>query len=79
MAVFKMMHPPNVANLVMIFHWKKCKIQFYSLEVQCDHWFGERVAEWLRRLTRKPKVRTAVGSNRVANWPTGRPDSKNLA
>ena len=22
----------------------------------------ERVAEWLRRLTRKPKVRTAVGS-----------------
>ena len=23
----------------------------------------ERVAEWLRRLTRKPKVRTAVGSN----------------
>ena len=22
-----------------------------------------RVAEWLRRLTRKPKVRTAVGSN----------------
>ena len=25
--------------------------------------FSERVAEWLRRLTRKPKVRTAVGSN----------------
>ena len=25
--------------------------------------FKERVAEWLRRLTRKPKVRTAVGSN----------------
>ena len=24
---------------------------------------GERVAEWLRRLTRKPKVRTAVSSN----------------
>ena len=24
---------------------------------------AERVAEWLRRLTRKPKVRTAVGSN----------------
>ena len=23
----------------------------------------ERAAEWLRRLTRKPKVRTAVGSN----------------
>ena len=23
----------------------------------------EHVAEWLRRLTRKPKVRTAVGSN----------------
>ena len=25
--------------------------------------FSERVAEWLRRLTHKPKVRTAVGSN----------------
>ena len=25
--------------------------------------FLERVAQWLRRLTRKPKVRTAVGSN----------------
>ena len=25
--------------------------------------YCERVAEWLRRLTRKPKVRTAVGSN----------------
>ena len=25
--------------------------------------YSERVAEWLRRLTRKPKVRTAVGSN----------------
>ena len=30
-----------------------CEAQFLS----------ERVAEWLRRLTRKPKVRTAVGSN----------------
>ena len=29
----------------------------------------ERVAEWLRRLTRKPKVRTAVGSNlALAVW-----------
>ena len=27
------------------------------------HVTNERVAEWLRRLTRKPKVRTAVGSN----------------
>ena len=24
---------------------------------------SERLAEWLRRLTRKPKVRTAIGSN----------------
>ena len=24
---------------------------------------SERVAEWLRRLTRKPKARTAIGSN----------------
>ena len=40
----------------------------------------ERVAEWLRRLTRKPKVRTAVGSNpaldslvAVRNSSPGRP------
>ena len=26
---------------------------------------GERVAKWLRHLTRKPKVRTAIGSNPV--------------
>ena len=42
---------------------------------------GERVAEWLRRLTRKPKVRTAVGSNptldslvAVRNTSPGRPE-----
>ena len=30
---------------------------------------SERVAEWLRRLTHKPKVRTAVGSNpALASW-----------
>ena len=41
----------------------------------------ERVAEWLRRLTRKPKVRTAVGSNStldslvaVRNNSPGRPE-----
>ena len=41
----------------------------------------ERVAEWLRRLTRKPKVRTAVGSNptldslvAVCNTSPGRPE-----
>ena len=41
----------------------------------------ERVAEWLRRLTRKPKVRTAVGSNHtldslvaVCNTSPGRPE-----
>ena len=41
---------------------------------------SERVAEWLRRLTRKPKVRTAVGSNpaldslvAVRNSSPGRP------
>ena len=40
-----------------------------------------RVAEWLRRLTRKPKVRTAVGSNptqdglvAVRNTSPGRPE-----
>ena len=45
--------------------------------VQCR----ERVAEWLRRLTRKPKVRTAVGSNpaldslvAVRNSSPGRPE-----
>ena len=41
----------------------------------------ERVAEWLRRLTRKPKVRTAVGSNStldslvaVCNSSPGQPE-----
>ena len=41
----------------------------------------ERVAEWLRRLTRKPKVRTAVGLNptlnslvAVRNTSPGRPE-----
>ena len=41
----------------------------------------ERVAEWLRRLIRKPKVRTAVGSNptldslvAVRNTSPGRPE-----
>ena len=29
----------------------------------------ERVAEWLRRLTRKPKVRAAVGSNPALDSP----------
>ena len=40
-----------------------------------------RVAEWLRRLTRKPKVRTVVGSNptldslvAVRNTSPGRPE-----
>ena len=43
--------------------------------------YFERVAEWLRRLTRKPKVRTAVGSNptldslvAVRNTSPGRPE-----
>ena len=42
---------------------------------------SERVAEWLRRLTRNPKVRTAVGSNptldslvAVRNTSPGRPE-----
>lgn len=41
---------------------------------------GERVAEWLRRLTYKPKVRTAIDSNpgleslvAVRNASPGRP------
>ena len=41
----------------------------------------ERVAEWLRRLTRKPKVRTVIGSNpaleslvAVRNSSPGRPE-----
>ena len=41
----------------------------------------ERVAEWVRRVTRKPKVRTAVGSNpaldslvAVRNPSPGRPE-----
>ena len=42
---------------------------------------SERVAEWLRRLTREPKVRTAVGSNptldslvAVCNSSPGQPE-----
>ena len=44
-------------------------------------YLSERVAEWLRRLTRKPKVRTAVGLNptldslvAVRNTSPGRPE-----
>ena len=39
-----------------------CQVSFSYLQ----YWrlfASERVAEWLRRLTRKPKVRTAVGSH----------------
>ena len=43
--------------------------------------YCERVAQWLGRLTRKPKVRTAVGSNptldslvAVRNTSPGRPE-----
>ena len=45
---------------------------------RCEY---ERVAEWLRHLTRKPKVRMAVGSNptldslvAVRNTSPGRPE-----
>ena len=34
-----------------------------SLKVWVENSIIELVAEWLRRLTRKPKFRTAVGSN----------------
>ena len=47
----------------------------------CFRVYSERVAEWLRRLTRKPNVRTAVGSNptldslvAVRNTSPGRPE-----
>ena len=59
-----------------------------TIFVPSSHWnevkanLSERVAEWLRRLTRKPKVRTAVGSNptldslvAVRNTSSGRPES----
>ena len=45
--------------------------------------YRERVAKWLRRLTRKPKVRTVVGSNptlgslvAVRNSSPGRPEPR---
>ena len=48
---------------------------------KADQDISERVAEWLRSLTRKPKVRTAVGSNptldslvAVRNTSPGRPE-----
>ena len=49
--------------------WKALRVLdlwvlFYSgMLIQRIGTLGECVAEWLRRLTRKPKVRTAVGSN----------------
>ena len=56
--------------------------QSWSFPQNISHIDGkERVAEWLRRLTRKPKVRTAVGSNptldslvTVCNTSPGRPE-----
>ena len=52
--------------------------QYWPKFLVCDR---ERVAEWLWRLARKPKVRTAVGSNpaldslvAVRNSSPGRPE-----
>ena len=46
-----------------------------------EFYFVERMGDWLRRLNRKPKVRTAVGSNpalgslvAVRNSSPGRPE-----
>ena len=57
-------------------HYKPTHVRY-----QADRYLTERVAEWLRRLTRKPKVRTAVGSNptldslvAVRNTSPGRPE-----
>ena len=59
-------------------YWKPA---IWRLESIYIHSFGERVAEWLRHLTRKPKVRTAVGSNpmldslvAVRNTSPGQPE-----
>ena len=43
-----------------MYHGKDLKQVYQSYDAIRE---AERVAEWLRRLTRKPKVRTAVGSN----------------
>ena len=37
--------------------------EFFIIRYESMNSLSESVAEWLRRLTRKPKVRTAVGSN----------------
>ena len=54
---------------------------FVCLKYHSEISLSERMAEWLRRLTRKPKVRTAVGSNptleslvAVRNTSPGRPE-----
>ena len=57
-----------------------CRSLFFGLEC-VSQYHRERVADWLRRLTRKPKVRMAVGSNpaldslvAVHNSIPGRPE-----
>ena len=59
------------------------KLSFFFLLVSLlDLKYRECVAEWLRRLTHKPKIRTAVGSNptlgsflvAVRNSSPGRPE-----
>ena len=42
---------------------KRKNMNFNSRYLQNSDTHGIDVAEWLRRLTCKPKVRTAVGSN----------------
>ena len=62
---------------VPLVHLLKILYEIFDL----DYYDSERVAEWLRRLTRKPKVRTAVSSNptldslvAVRNTSPGRPE-----
>ena len=68
---------PNRSNVNKDFHHHvKCLDQIFLRVEQGDcsimltkhvdfwsMWIKECMAEWLRRLTRKPKVRTDVGSN----------------
>ena len=65
----------------IVFFTLENKSDIVDIFVELKEKHVERVAEWLRRLTRKPKVRTAVGSNptldslaAVRNTSPGRPE-----
>ena len=58
----------NTSHTLLLPIWFKLKVlqhllEFFFSSIKVFLSLSESVAVWLRRLTRKPKVRTAVGSN----------------